>query len=95
MQVFFRRSVPVGPEQVLLRGAHLRNTQWIFGESQARIILYTSLEISVQTQSCEINFTKLLLTKGFSSQCVMSNQCCYISDYAKNRRKNIPFVHFK
>lgn len=27
------RSVPVGPEQVLLRGAHLRNTQWIFGES--------------------------------------------------------------
>lgn len=26
------RSVPVGPEQMLLRGAHLRNTQWIFGE---------------------------------------------------------------
>lgn len=32
------RSVPVGPEQVLLRGAHLRNTQWIFGELQGGIV---------------------------------------------------------
>ena len=29
---FFFRSKPVGPEQILLRGANLRNTQWVFGE---------------------------------------------------------------
>ena len=29
---FFFRSIPVGPEQILLRGANLRNTQWVFGE---------------------------------------------------------------
>ncbi len=26
------RSLPVGPDQLLLRGAMLRNTRWIFGE---------------------------------------------------------------
>ena len=30
--LFFFRSKPVGPEQILLRGANLRNTQWVFGE---------------------------------------------------------------
>ena len=32
MLFYYFRSVPLGPDQVLLRGAHLRNTQWIFGK---------------------------------------------------------------
>lgn len=34
--LFFHRSVALGPDQLLLRGAMLRNTQWIFG-----IVIYT------------------------------------------------------
>lgn len=30
------RSVPLGPDQVLLRGAMLRNTRWVFG-----VVIYT------------------------------------------------------
>jgi phospholipid-transporting ATPase len=26
------RAVPLNPDQLLLRGAQLRNTQWIYGE---------------------------------------------------------------
>lgn len=28
----FDRAIPLGPDQLLLRGAMLRNTKWIFGE---------------------------------------------------------------
>jgi hypothetical protein len=28
----FSRAVPLNPDQLLLRGAQLRNTQWIYGE---------------------------------------------------------------
>lgn len=34
-----RRSIPLGPEQMLLRGAMLRNTQWIYG-----VAVYTGHE---------------------------------------------------
>jgi len=30
---FLCRTVPVGPDQLLLRGAMLKNTHWIFGIS--------------------------------------------------------------
>ena len=29
---FHFRAVPVSPDQLLLRGAQLRNTQWVYGE---------------------------------------------------------------
>lgn len=34
--LFFHRSVALGPDQLLLRGAMLRNTRWIFG-----VVIYT------------------------------------------------------
>lgn len=36
MYVPFFRSVALGPDQVLLRGAMLRNTRWVFG-----VVIYT------------------------------------------------------
>jgi len=34
--LFFHRSVALGPDQLLLRGAVLRNTRWVFG-----VVIYT------------------------------------------------------
>ena len=28
----YNRAVPLNPDQLLLRGAQLRNTQWIYGK---------------------------------------------------------------
>jgi len=33
------RTVPVGPDQLLLRGAMLRNTRWIFGISRYCLLI--------------------------------------------------------
>jgi len=30
--VLYFRALPLGPDQLLLRGAMLRNTRWIFGK---------------------------------------------------------------
>ena len=32
MRFFPSRALPLGPDQLLLRGAMLRNTKWIFGK---------------------------------------------------------------
>ncbi|XP_074619709.1 phospholipid-transporting ATPase IA-like isoform X1 [Acropora palmata] len=41
-----QKSVPLGPDQVLLRGAHLRNTQWIFG-----LVVYTGHDSKLMQNS--------------------------------------------
>lgn len=43
---FFFRSLHVGPDQVLLRGAMLRNTSWVFG-----IVVYTGHETKLMRNS--------------------------------------------
>jgi phospholipid-transporting ATPase len=40
------RTLPLGPDQVLLRGAMLRNTSWVFG-----IVIYTGHETKLMKNS--------------------------------------------
>lgn len=46
MIIFFLRPEPLGPDQLLLRGAILRNTSWIFG-----IVVYTGHETKLMRNS--------------------------------------------
>ena len=39
MLFFIFSPVPIGPDQVLLRGTQLKNTQWVLG-----IVVYTGFE---------------------------------------------------
>ncbi|KAJ8382526.1 hypothetical protein SKAU_G00033040 [Synaphobranchus kaupii] len=41
-----RSTVPLGPDQILLRGAQLRNTQWIHG-----IVVYTGHDTKLMQNS--------------------------------------------
>jgi magnesium-transporting ATPase (P-type) len=41
-----RRPVPLGPDRILLRGAMLRNTSWIFG-----LVIYTGHETKLMKNS--------------------------------------------
>ena len=42
----FNRAVALGPDQLLLRGAMLRNTSWVFG-----IVIYTGHDTKLMRNS--------------------------------------------
>lgn len=42
----FYRPIPLGPDRILLRGAMLRNTSWVFG-----IVIYTGHETKLMKNS--------------------------------------------
>lgn len=46
---FLLSTVPLGPDQILLRGAQLRNTQWIHG-----IVVYTGHDTKLMQVRCVI-----------------------------------------
>lgn len=46
IRCFFRRAVALGPDQILQRGAILRNTAWIFG-----IVIYTGHDTKLMRNS--------------------------------------------
>ena len=39
--VVFVRAFPLGPDQVLLRGAMLKNTKWIFGKTVDTALIFS------------------------------------------------------
>jgi len=54
---------PIGPSQVLLRGARLRNTQWIFG-----LVLYTGHESKLLMNSTQAPLKRSTLDKETNTQ---------------------------
>lgn len=58
--MFFLSPAPLGPDQVLLRGAQLRNTQWVVG-----IVVYTGHDSKLMQVSHILELSKNQEKKGF------------------------------
>ncbi|EEB10431.1 conserved hypothetical protein [Pediculus humanus corporis] len=60
------RSLPLGPDQVLLRGAQLRNTTWVFG-----IVIYTGHETKLMKNSSRVPLKRSSVDKMTNVQILM------------------------
>ncbi|XP_059479634.1 probable phospholipid-transporting ATPase IA isoform X2 [Neocloeon triangulifer] len=61
--VMGRGSLPLGPEQLLLRGAKLRNTNWIFG-----LVVYTGVDTKLMQNSNKAPLKRSSLDRATNSQ---------------------------
>jgi len=59
------KAVPVGPNQILLRGSRLRNTQWIYG-----FVVYTGHESKLLMNSTKAPLKRSTLDKETNTQIV-------------------------
>ena len=62
VSVFFS-ALPLGPDQLLLRGARLRNTHWIFG-----IVTYTGHESKLMLNSTSAPLKRSTVEKIVNKQ---------------------------
>lgn len=61
-----RQTLPLGPDQLLLRGAVLKNTRWIFG-----IVVYTGHETKLMLNSTSAPLKRSTVEKVVNSQTLM------------------------
>lgn len=59
-------SFPVGPDQLLLRGARLRNTKWIFG-----LVVYTGHETKFMLNSTKVPLKRSTVERVVNKQILM------------------------
>ena len=62
----FCREVPLGPDQLLLRGAKLQNTNWIFGQ-----VVYTGHETKLMKNSTAAPLKRSTVDKLTNNQILM------------------------
>jgi phospholipid-transporting ATPase len=60
------RPVPLGPDQLLLRGAMLRNTSWVFG-----IVIYTGHETKLMENSTSAPLKRSTVDKMTNTQILL------------------------
>ncbi|KAK6645447.1 hypothetical protein RUM43_001724 [Polyplax serrata] len=60
------QALPLGPDQILLRGAQLRNTPWIFG-----IVIYTGHETKLMKNSTRVPLKRSSVDKMTNIQILM------------------------
>ncbi|XP_014253850.1 probable phospholipid-transporting ATPase IA isoform X3 [Cimex lectularius] len=60
------RTLPLGPEKILLRGAMLRNTSWIFGA-----VIYTGAQTKLMVNSSRVPLKRSTVDKITNTQVVM------------------------
>jgi phospholipid-transporting ATPase len=60
------RAQPLGPERILLRGAMLRNTNWIFG-----VAIYTGHETKLMQNSTKAPLKRSTVDKITNTQVLM------------------------
>jgi phospholipid-transporting ATPase len=63
LQALLPRALPLGPDQLLLRGAMLRNTRWIFG-----IVVYTGHESKLMLNSMSAPLKRSTVEKIVNKQ---------------------------
>lgn len=80
--MFFLSPAPLGPDQVLLRGAQLRNTQWVVG-----IVVYTGHDSKLM----QVNQISQLLrtTKSICSLCTGKLFTLFMKESIEKLEKNI------
>uniref|UniRef100_A0A146L2F0 Phospholipid-transporting ATPase n=1 Tax=Lygus hesperus TaxID=30085 RepID=A0A146L2F0_LYGHE len=61
-----KQPLPLGPERVLLRGAMLRNTSWIFG-----VVIYTGHETKLLMNSTKAPLKRSTIDKATNTQVLM------------------------
>nr|CAD7426833.1 unnamed protein product [Timema monikensis] len=61
-----KQTLPLGPDQVLLRGAMLRNTNWVFG-----IVIYTGHETKLMKNSTSAPLKRSTVDKLTNTQILM------------------------
>lgn len=61
-----RQTYPLGPDQILLRGAKLRNTHWIFG-----IVIYTGHETKLMMNSTSAPLKRSTIDKLTNTQTLL------------------------
>lgn len=63
---FISRTLPLGPDQMLLRGAMLRNTSWIFG-----LVIYTGHDSKLMRNSTKAPLKRSTVDRLTNTQILM------------------------
>lgn len=66
LRLLGKQSNPLGPDQILLRGARLRNTNWIFG-----VVIYTGHETKLMMNSMSAPLKRSTVDKITNNQILM------------------------
>lgn len=63
---FFHRTLPLGPDQMLLRGSLLRNTSWVFG-----LVIYTGHDSKLMKNSTKAPLKRSTVDRLTNTQILM------------------------
>ena len=74
--VHLRRFLPIFPENILLRGAQLRNTEYVYGESCTSDVYGKSCTSDVYGESCTSDVCGESCTSDVCGKSCTLDVCC-------------------